>query len=165
MPKCEQKSFWEVRDTFKPFTCGECGGEVKCTEGPGRKLELYRDVPELELYEKFPMPTCTKCGVRCVPAELEDELERELQSSFDRLVWKRMDLIEELLMNVLSHGRAVCDVCHKLPTRCRSNVSPGGPYPLVCHLCDECLPELETETLATTTELIRALAALRRGDG
>lgn len=162
----QQKNIWEVRTTFKPFMCSKCGGDVKLAYGPGRKMkmELYRNVPELEL-EEFPLPTCEKCGETYVLPELEDELQWQLQAAFDRLVWKRLDLLEELLMNVLSHGRAVCDVCHKLPTRHRTHVLSHDPHPFVQNLCDHCLPELETTTFSTTTELIRSLQSLRRGDG
>lgn len=153
------QSFWEFRKNFKPFTCAECGGNVVLTEGPGRTMELYRGVPELELYEKFPLPTCEECGETYVPAELEDELEDHLRGRFDLLVWKRLSALEELVLTqcVLSSFWQ-CESCGYPATRCLSRGRQINQH--VCDRCHKGEPSVDLKQ----APLIRELARLR-GDG
>ena len=140
---------------FKPFTCSECGGTVELHTGPGRTMELYRGVPELPVHPKFAIPRCRNCGETYVLAHTEDALESMLCSQFDMLVWRRLEILEQLVRSRLSKcscGQPATRILHR-PTAAKDVLS-----------CDQCRKGLCCSDLPQAAAL-RALAQLEGRDG
>lgn len=151
--------------TFKPFACYECGGNVVLTKGPGRTMELYRSVPELELHESFALPQCEKCGEIYVPGALHAELRSHLRGRFDLLVWERLNALEEFVLSraVLPQEFFTCRSCLRPATRELSQPT-STPWWRRRHACDRCYKDHESRDLKQAP-LLRKLARLRGDDG
>lgn len=68
-------------NTFKKFTCSECGGIVEMSCGVGRTRQYSRGY-RVPIPDDFLIPTCGRCGDIYVLPEFEGELNAVLEKQF-----------------------------------------------------------------------------------
>jgi hypothetical protein len=68
-------------NTFKKFTCSECGGTVDMSRGVGR-IRNYSRGYKVPIPDDFLLPTCNRCGDIYVLPEIQGELNAILEKRF-----------------------------------------------------------------------------------
>jgi hypothetical protein len=68
-------------NTFKKFTCAECGGTADMLESRGRTMEYARGY-SVPIPDGFMIPTCLRCGELYIIPEIEVKLFSTLKARF-----------------------------------------------------------------------------------
>ena len=87
--------------TKKPKRCHECGiGEIRPNKAKGRHAH-YKTMPNLEIPEDFPIPTCNNCGAEWLDEKTADALDQRLEEAFREALKERaLKSIEEISKHV-----------------------------------------------------------------
>lgn len=112
------------------FICSACRvGTVATRSGPGRTIRFRRSVPKLPVPEALGIPTCDHCGEVFVPAELEDEVARQMgpvhKSWLDHHI---NELVNTLIQRHGATKRQVAAACGITPSHL-SHVLSGADTP------------------------------------
>ncbi len=83
--------------------CSACGrGTIRPTTGPGRRVG-FKQIPSVELPQKFSVPTCTVCGVPSLDKKTLRKMDRALEVAYrERLADEMIVALRLLEQNEIS---------------------------------------------------------------